>query len=48
MTCYVCEDKKRGGSYEQCSYAMQPKSSNYLVSRQHSYNSKVIIIVYYY
>lgn len=39
MTCMVCKDPKTGGSYEQCSYTVEPKQNNYFVAHESSFNT---------
>ncbi|XP_068085157.1 uncharacterized protein [Anabrus simplex] len=39
MTCYVCEDPKTGGNYEECSYTTEPKSKKYFVGHATSYST---------
>lgn len=40
MTCYVCEDPKTGGNYEECSYGSEPTQEAYFVGRSQSYKAK--------
>lgn len=38
MTCTICENKKTGGNYEQCSYSSAPEEKKYAYSKQRKYN----------
>jgi len=39
MTCFVCDDPKSGGTYEQCAYGSEPKTQAYYVGRSQQFRS---------
>lgn len=43
MTCYVCTNKEKGNTYEECSYESEPKANSYYKGSAEAYSSDTVL-----
>lgn len=43
MTCYVCTNKEKGNTYEECSYESEPKGNSYFKGSAEAYSSDTVL-----